>query len=73
MQVFLTHVLSALKFREWIGGEEKLNKYCHDLAISGGNKLAELLGTQVMDKDGEFTANMVGPNFFSCPLFSPMI
>lgn len=66
-------MLSALKFREWIGGEEKLNKYCHDLAINGGKKLAELLGTQVMDKDGEFTANMVSPNFCSCPTLSPIL
>ncbi|KAI0784243.1 PLP-dependent transferase [Abortiporus biennis] len=51
-------IKSALQFRKWIGGEEAINKYCHDLAISGGKKLAELLGTEVLDKTGELTLNM---------------
>lgn len=49
----------ALKFREWLGGEEKINEYCHDLAIKGGQRLAELLGTDLMDPTGEQTLNMV--------------
>ncbi|KAL4248066.1 Pyridoxal phosphate-dependent transferase [Abortiporus biennis] len=44
-------ITPALKFRQWIGGEEAINTYCHDLAVSGGKKLAELLGTNVLDDD----------------------
>ncbi|KLO08806.1 PLP-dependent transferase [Schizopora paradoxa] len=51
-------VIAALEFRDWLGGEDKINSYCHRLALAGGRKLAELLGTSVMDQDGEFTANM---------------
>ncbi|KAH8109430.1 PLP-dependent transferase [Phellopilus nigrolimitatus] len=52
-------VSHALNFRQWIGGEKKINDYCHILALSGGRRLAEILGTRVMDEDGAFTANMV--------------
>ncbi|KAF8999304.1 pyridoxal phosphate-dependent transferase [Cyathus striatus] len=52
-------VPDALKFRAWLGGEEKINAYCHDLALKGGKRLAELWGTSVMDPDGELTLNMV--------------
>ncbi|KAF8999305.1 pyridoxal phosphate-dependent transferase [Cyathus striatus] len=55
---FIT-VPDALKFRAWLGGEEKINEYCHDLALKGGKRLAEILGTSVMDPEGEFTLNMV--------------
>ncbi|KAG6848156.1 hypothetical protein C0991_000892, partial [Blastosporella zonata] len=48
-----------LDFRNWFGGEHKINEYCHDLALKGGKRLAEVLGTQVMDPDGELTFNMV--------------
>jgi hercynylcysteine S-oxide lyase len=50
---------SAIKFRQWLGGEEKINAYCHDLALRGGQRLAELLGTEVMDKTGKLTLSMV--------------
>ena len=51
---------TALKFREWVGGEEKINDYCHSLAIAGGKRMAELLGTRIMDnEDFELTRNMV--------------
>lgn len=53
------HLISALEFRQWVGGEEKINFYCHNLAVAGGKRLAEIFGTQVMDEDGTFTANMV--------------
>lgn len=43
-----------------MGGEEKINEYCHSLAIKGGQALAKVLGTNVMDPDGELTLNMVG-------------
>ncbi|THH11024.1 hypothetical protein EW145_g930 [Phellinidium pouzarii] len=52
-------VIKALDFREWLGGEEKINEYCHNLALTGGKRLAEILGTSVIDENGEFTANMV--------------
>ncbi|KDR81048.1 hypothetical protein GALMADRAFT_241675 [Galerina marginata CBS 339.88] len=52
-------VVDALEFREWMGGEEKINAYCHDLAIKGGQVLAKVLGTQVIDPEGDLTLNMV--------------
>ncbi|KZO89798.1 PLP-dependent transferase [Calocera viscosa TUFC12733] len=48
----------ALEFRASLGGEERINTYCHALALEGGQKLAEVLGTEVLDKTGELTANM---------------
>ena len=36
-----------------------MNAYCHDLAVKGGNALADILGTRVMDPNGELTVNMV--------------
>ena len=61
-----THL--ALEFREWMGGEEKINAYCHDLAIKGGKRLAEVLGTRVMDPEGDLTLNMVRLPIFSSVL-----
>jgi hercynylcysteine S-oxide lyase len=54
-------VSAAFVYRSWLGGEKKINDYCHQLAIEGGKKLAEVLGTEVMDStDGaEGTGNMV--------------
>ncbi|KIK70144.1 hypothetical protein GYMLUDRAFT_53247 [Collybiopsis luxurians FD-317 M1] len=37
----------ALDFREWLGGEEVINNYCHRIAIEGGKRLAQILGTEV--------------------------
>jgi len=42
-----------------MGGEEKINAYCHDLALEGGQILAKTLGTYVMDPEGAITLNMV--------------
>lgn len=42
-----------------MGGEVKINEYCHNLAIGGGKALAKILGTSVMDPDGSLTLNMV--------------
>lgn len=50
---------AALDFRQWLGGEHKINEYTHNLAIAGGKHLANLLGTSVMDPDGDLTLNMV--------------
>ena len=54
-------VYIALDFREWLGGEVKINAYCRDLAIRGGKRLAEILGTEEMDNtpNRELTLNMV--------------
>lgn len=51
----------ALDFRKWLGGEEKINEYCRNLAIEGGKKLAETIGTEEVDKtpDHALTLNMV--------------
>jgi hypothetical protein len=49
----------ALDFRQWLGGEHKINEYTHNLAIAGGKRLADLLGTSVMDPEGDLTLNMV--------------
>jgi hypothetical protein len=51
----------ALDFRDWLGGEVKINAYCRDLAIRGGKRLAEILGTEEMDETPtrELTLNMV--------------
>ncbi|KAL5526804.1 hypothetical protein ACEPAF_8529 [Sanghuangporus sanghuang] len=52
-------VHAALNFRQRIGGEYKINEYCHNLALIGGRRLAGILGTRLLDENGEFTANMV--------------
>ncbi|KAJ8588457.1 PLP-dependent transferase [Rhizopogon salebrosus TDB-379] len=52
-------VNAALDFRQWLGGEHKINEYTHNLAIAGGKRLADLLGTSVMDPEGDLTLNMV--------------
>jgi hypothetical protein len=54
-------VHTALEFRKWIGGEVRINAYCKELAIRGGQRLAEVLGTEDMDNtpDHELTLNMV--------------
>jgi hercynylcysteine S-oxide lyase len=52
-------MLSALDFRQWLGGEEKINAYYH---LAGGKRIAEILGTDVMHGKGEdeLTLDMVG-------------
>lgn len=44
-----TLVPEAIKFREEIGGEEAIRKYCWDIARRGGQRVAEILDTEVMD------------------------
>lgn len=60
-------ITPALAFRAWLGGEEVINKYCHDLALRGGSALAKVLGTSMMGNAEEITLNMVRDSvMFSC-------
>ncbi|KAJ7242575.1 PLP-dependent transferase [Mycena haematopus] len=52
-------VATALDFRQWLGGEDKINSYCRQIAIQGSKRLAQILGTTVLDPSGEMTLNMV--------------
>ena len=61
VRLFLHSSPIALEYRQWLGGEHKINAYCHNLAVEGGKRLAELWGTRLMDPTGEFTLNMVCP------------
>ncbi|KAM5530994.1 hypothetical protein V8D89_015321 [Ganoderma adspersum] len=54
---FIT-VPEAIAFREWLGGEKVIYDYCHQLAVSGAKRLAEILGTRVLDEHGELTTTM---------------
>ncbi|KAG8704522.1 hypothetical protein FRC08_002188 [Ceratobasidium sp. 394] len=59
MAPFLS-VNHALAFREEIGGEQKINDYCHSLAVKGGEILVGILKTKVLENEkNELTANMV--------------
>ncbi|KAG6916619.1 hypothetical protein DXG01_006115 [Tephrocybe rancida] len=57
--VSITKAHEALKFREWMGGEEAIDRYCHDLALRGGEVLKNKFGTELLDPNGEFTLHMV--------------
>src|SRR5579862_4476140 len=51
---------AAFDFIEKCGGAEKIREYCHGLAVKGGERAAEIFGTEVLKIEGtEFTANMV--------------
>ncbi|KAH8806596.1 pyridoxal phosphate-dependent transferase [Flagelloscypha sp. PMI_526] len=52
-------IIPAIKFRDWLGGEAAINAYTHRLAIQGGQRLANLLGTELLDPTGEQTLSMV--------------
>ncbi|KAI8344093.1 pyridoxal phosphate-dependent transferase [Chlamydoabsidia padenii] len=53
-------VEKALEYRQTLGGEEKIQSYCHQLAVEGGQLAAEILGTDVMENDqGTLTVAMV--------------
>ncbi|TCD65232.1 hypothetical protein EIP91_002940 [Steccherinum ochraceum] len=51
-------VKAALRFRQWLGGEDKIHEYCHGLAMKGGVRLAEVMNTKVMDETGVLTLHM---------------
>jgi hercynylcysteine S-oxide lyase len=51
---------AAFHFIERCGGPEKIRGYCHNLAVEGGNRMAEVLGTEVLRCGGAaYIANMV--------------
>ncbi|KAI9255202.1 pyridoxal phosphate-dependent transferase [Phascolomyces articulosus] len=50
----------AIEYRKSLGGEDAIREYCHNLAVEGGNLVAERLGTQVMDnQDHTLIGSMV--------------
>ncbi|KIO28353.1 hypothetical protein M407DRAFT_243035 [Tulasnella calospora MUT 4182] len=55
----LLSIIPALDFRQSIGGEKKIMDYCDNLAKEGGKRMAEILGTEVMDHNGELLNSMV--------------
>jgi hypothetical protein len=58
----LLSVDAALDFRALCGGEERITKYCHHLAVEGGEAVAKILGTEIMrnkEGEGDLIANMV--------------
>ncbi|KAF5343362.1 hypothetical protein D9757_015078 [Collybiopsis confluens] len=50
----------ALEFRQFLGGEQRIVNYCHSLAVQGGRRLAEILGTEIMCSTGEDPLELVG-------------
>ncbi|KAF5392953.1 hypothetical protein D9757_001270 [Collybiopsis confluens] len=55
-------IVYAIKFRQRIGGEVNIQKYCHALALAGGKRMAEIMKTTILDSPegtGELIANMV--------------
>ncbi|BGO96076.1 hypothetical protein NBRC10512_007186 [Rhodotorula toruloides] len=55
---------AALVFRQNVlGGEERINEWCHQLAVEGGEEVAKVLGMRTMrnarPEEGELVANMV--------------
>ncbi|KAJ7292728.1 pyridoxal phosphate-dependent transferase [Mycena rebaudengoi] len=54
-------VATALDFRQWLGGEVRINAYCRKAAVEGAKRLAQILGTTqtVLDPSHEMTLNMI--------------
>jgi selenocysteine lyase/cysteine desulfurase len=53
-------VEAAFQFIERCGGADEIRKYCHTLAVEGGEAAANILRTEVLEKSGtEYIANMV--------------
>ncbi|ORY18512.1 pyridoxal phosphate-dependent transferase [Clohesyomyces aquaticus] len=42
---------AAIRYRASIGGEQKILSYCHDLAASAATRVAEILGTEVLQNE----------------------
>jgi selenocysteine lyase/cysteine desulfurase len=69
-------VPTAIEYRETLGGEEAIRKYTWDVARHGGERVAEILGTYVMDsKSGTMSqcafSNVRLPLEFKPGYFSP--
>ncbi|KAF2456850.1 pyridoxal phosphate-dependent transferase [Lineolata rhizophorae] len=47
----------ALKFRQALGGEERIRSYCYHLAREGGQRVARMLGTCVLENDEQTLGN----------------
>lgn len=48
----------ALRFRQVVcGGEERIRKYCEDIAQIGGQRVAQILGTEVMQNSTHTLTN----------------
>ncbi|KAL0095145.1 pyridoxal phosphate-dependent transferase [Phycomyces blakesleeanus] len=61
----------ALEYRASIGGEEAIMSYCNNLANRGGELVAKILGTSVMENsEGSLTAAMVNVKL---PLYNPRL
>ncbi|KAG8899649.1 hypothetical protein FRB99_006517 [Tulasnella sp. 403] len=58
MAPFLS-INAAIDFRQSIGGEQKIQDYCNALALKGGQRLAEVLGTEVMGNTEELANHMI--------------
>lgn len=51
---------AALKFRNWLGGEDAIIAYNHKLAFEGTKRMAEIMGTDMMyPEDTGFELSMV--------------
>lgn len=56
-------VPAAIKFREEVcGGEEKIMNYCIELALKGGDRAAEIFGTEVLDNESKTLRNCAFAN-----------
>ncbi|KAJ7110373.1 PLP-dependent transferase [Mycena crocata] len=66
-------VAAALDFRRWLGGEDRINAYCRQMALQGSQRLAQILGTTAMvgDPTGEMTLNMVNVHLPLPPSLGP--
>ncbi|KAJ7837375.1 PLP-dependent transferase [Mycena olivaceomarginata] len=66
-------VVTALDFRQWLGGEEKINAYCQRIALQGTKRLAQILGTSAtaLDPSGEMTLNMTNVQLPLPPSLGP--
>lgn len=52
--------LQAIEFRKWLGGEEAIRGYTTQLAKEGGQLVADILGTEVMQAaKSDLIASMV--------------
>ena len=60
----------GIAFREWLGGEKAIHEYCHQLALDGAKRLAEIMGTRVLDETGGLTVHMVSCVPSTVPMLS---